>query len=467
MHFIKDGTMKTISKETLFSEGNIRKTIFRMAIPLIISQIINVLYNIVDRMYIGNIPGIGRDALAGVGVVFPILMITAAFAALFGAGGSPVMTIRLGEGKKQAAADTVSNSFIMLLFLGMVLSIVLLLFAEPLLYLFGAKAEIIGYAKEYLEIYALGTVFVMITLGMNMYISAQGYPKAAMIAVVTGAILNILLDPLFIYTLGLGVAGAAWATVISQAVSSVFILVFLSGRWPIVRLSLRHFRLNPHIILSVLSLGISPFVMEATESLVQISFNIQIKAYGGADYITYMNLMTIMLSVMTFMVMPNHGLANAAMPMISYNYGSGNMSRVKAAFRVLLVTAALYTLSFYLLIFLFPTFFVRMFNSDPALLETAPHLFWIFFFGISLMGVQTACQYTFLALKQSLISLILALLRKAVLLIPFTVILPLIYGIRGVFYAEPAADILAIATTFTVFSLSIERILRRKKEELI
>lgn len=450
----------------MFSEGKIGRTIFRLSFPLVISQIVNVLYNIIDRIYIGNMPTIGEDALAGIGITFPIIMIVSAFAFLFGMGGSPLAAIKLGEGKKEEANKIMMNSFMMLLLIGFILTLILLIFDEQLLYLFGAKSEVIYYSKRYLNIFTIGTISVMLTLGLIAYVTAQGHTMIAMTTVLIGAILNIILDPIFIYVFNLDVAGAAIATVISQTVSALFIILFLASKKPVLRITLKYIKFDFKIILGIAALGISPFIMNATESLVHITFNIQIKAYSGDDYVTYMNLMTIMLSIMQIIILPIVGISQGASPLISYNYGAGKFERVKKAFLVLVTTNICYSVVFYSTIFLFPTYFIRAFNNDPHLLEIAPRILRIFFLGLSLMGLQIACQNTFMALRQPVVSIILALLRKIILLIPLTLILPIYFGINGVFYAEAGADIIAVTTTVIVFLFTFNRILDRKKDEL-
>lgn len=455
-----------LDNEKLFREGSIAKTILKLSIPLVVSQIINVLYNLVDRIYVGNIPVIGDEALAGLGIAFPTIMIVSAFAALFGTGGAPIASILMGEGKKEKAQQTMMNSFVMLIIIGIILTAVILIFDVELLYLFGADESVLGYSKEYLDIYAVGTIFVMISIGMTAYITAQGFSKVAMITVSLGAFLNIVLDPILIYTFDMGVAGAALATVISQAVSAIFVLIFLAGKKPLIRLSFRKFRLKRKTVLAITFLGVSPFIMNATESLVQIVFNNQIGKYAGDDYTVYINLITIMLSVMTIISLPLAGFAQGAAPLISYNFGYGDMDRVKKAAKFLIKVCFFYSLGFYLLIFLFPNLFVIIFNDNPKLLEVAPRLFRIFFLGISIFGIQIACQNVFMALRQSVISLFLALLRKVILLVPFAFILPKFYGIDGVFFAEPAADILAVISTAIAFKLSFTKILDNKLHEL-
>lgn len=453
-----------MNKEDLFLNGKISKTVLKLSIPLVLSQLINVLYNIVDRIYIGNMKDVGEVALAGVGITFPIILIVSAFAALVGFGGGPIFSIKLGEGKKDEARNTMMNSFVLLIIASIFLTVVLLVFAEPLLYLFGATDEIIGYSKDYLIIYALGTISVLLTLGLTSYITAQGNSIIAMIVVLIGAIANIILDPILMFQFNMGVKGAALATVISQTLSAIFVIWFLMSKKSIVKLSFRKFKLNHKIVLSILALGISPFIMQATESAVQISFNIQITKYGGEDYKTYLNLMTIMLSIMQFMTLPILGFAQGASPLISYNYGAKKMDRVKSTFKFLFAISLSYTFVFYILLLITPLTFVSIFNTDPRLLSIAPNIVRLFFLGMSVMGIQFACQNTFMALGESLISLILASLRKIILLIPLTLILPKFYGINGVFYAEPIADTIAFIVTLTTFIFFFNRILNRKLE---
>ena len=451
-----------MNKEDLFLNGKISKTILKLSIPLVLSQLINVLYNIVDRIYIGNMKDIGETALAGVGITFPIILIVSAFAALVGFGGGPIFSIKLGEGKKDEAKNTMLNSFVMLIIVGVILTIALLIYAEPLLYLFGATDEIISYSKDYLIIYAFGTVSVMLTLGLSSYITAQGNSIIAMTVVVIGAVANIILDPILMFGFNMGVRGAALATIISQTLSAFFAISFLLSKRSIVKLNFKKFKLDKKIVLSILALGVSPFIMQATESAVQIVFNIQITRFGGDDYKTYLNLMTIMLSIMQFIVLPIMGFAQGASPLISYNYGAKRIDRVKSAFKFLFIISVAYSLIFYLFLLITPTTIVSIFNNDPKLLSIAPNIVRMFFLGMSIMGIQIACQNTFMALGQSLISLILAALRKVILLIPLTLILPKFYGINGVFYAEPIADIMAVTVSLIMFSLLFNRILKRK-----
>jgi len=449
-------------KENLFKEGKITKTILTLSLPLILSQIVNVLYNIVDRIFIGNMKDVGRDALAGVGITFPIIIIVSAFAALFGLGGAPLVGIKLGEKKVSDAKDIMMNSFIMLVITSLILSTVLLIFNRELLYLFGITDELMKYGLDYLNIYAIGILFVMISIGMNFYISAQGYTKEAAIFVLIGAILNIVLDPILIYSFNLGVKGAAIATIFSQGISAILILIFLMSEKSVLKFSFKDFKINAKIILSVLALGISPFIMQSTEALIQIVFNTQIVKYGGSNYVAYLNIMTIMLSLLQFMVLPVHGLTQGASPLISYNFGSKNMKRVKESYKTLIIMSFIYSFSFYLIIFLFPKPLASIFGSDLETLKLAPKIFRIFFFGMAFFGIQLASQASFMALGEALVSLTNAILRKIVILIPLAYLLPLKMGIMGVFIAEPIADILATIITFSMFIFLINKILNKK-----
>ncbi len=455
-----------MKKEHLFTKEKVIKSILILSLPLILSNIINVLYNIVDRVFIGNMPVVGKDALAGVGISFPIIIIVSAFAALLGMGGAPQAAIKLGEGKKEEAEDIMNNSFWLLTIIGLVLTLVLLIFGKKLLYIFGATDDIINYSLDYLNIYALGTIFVMLAIGLSSYISAQGNTFVAAMIVLIGAVLNIILDPILIFVLDLGVKGAAIATIFSQGVSAVLAIIFLVSKKSTIKLNFKKITLNKKIIIGIVSLGISPFIMQSTEALIQIVFNNQIVKYGETDYIAYLNLMTIMLSILQFMVLPVHGLTQGASPLISYNYGDKNNKRVKEAYKTLIIMSLVYTIIFYLVVAMFPQSLVRIFTKDSQVISMSPKIMRIFFFGMAFMGIQFACQMTFMSLNQPIISLSLALLRKVVILVPLAYIFPLFSGVNGVFYSEMVADILAVMITFTVFIISIKKILG-KNERII
>lgn len=455
-----------MKKKELFISGNIYKSIFILGIPLIVSQVVNVLYNIVDRIYISNMAIVGKDALAGVSITFPIIVIVSAFAALFGLGGAPLAAIKLGENKSKEAKAYMMHSFLMLVLVGVVLTLILLIFGDKLLYLFGMTEELLKYGLDYLKIYAVGTIFVLISIGLSAFISTQGHSKVAAIIVLTGAVINIILDPIFIFSFNMGVKGAAIATIVSQGVTALLVILFLSSKHSSLPLSFKDIKLNKKIIGRITLLGVSPFVMQSTEALIQIVFNNQIVKYGGSDYIIYLNIMAIMISVLQFMTLPIHGLTQGASPLISYNYGSGNMKRVKEGYKALILISFIYSILFYLIIFFFPKEIASIFNKDPLILEKAPYVMRLFFFGMAFFGAQLATQSSFMALGQALVSLSMAILRKIIILIPLAYILPIFLGINGVFVSEFIADIAATITTYGIFMLLINKILNKKEMEL-
>lgn len=433
------------------------RLLLRLSLPAICAQIINALYNIVDRMYIGHISGSGALALTGVGVTFPIIMLISAFSSLVGMGGAPLASIRMGEGKNDKAEELLSKSASTLAILSVVLTAFFLVFQKPLLLSFGASANTLGYATDYLTIYLWGTIFVQFCLGLNPFITAQGFAKTSMMTVLIGAGLNIALDPLFIFTFGMGVKGAALATIISQAVSSVWVVAFLvSDR---TRLHIRFSQMKPSlkIMMPVFALGVSPFVMQSTESLVNIVLNSTLQRTGGDIAV---GAMTILSSVMMFAIMPLQGLTQGGQPIISFNYGAKNTQRVKKAFSLLLICCLTYSITLCALVELFPKVFIGIFSSDPELTVFTERAMRIFLAGMFLMGAQLACQQSFIALGQAKISLFLALLRKIVLLIPLVLILSRTsLGLTGVFLAEPIADIVAATTTTILFCCKFNKIL--------
>ena len=425
------------------------KLLAKLALPSVAAQIINMLYNIVDRIYIGNIPEIGAMALTGVGVTFPILLLVSAFAAFAGMGAAPLASIQLGAGDRAGAERILGNSLTMLLVIAAVLTGVFGAFKEPILYAFGASDNIIGYALDYISIYLLGTVFVQLALGLNAFISAQGNATTAMLSVLIGAVLNIVLDPIFIFVLGMGVRGAALATVLSQAVSALWVLSFLCSKRSVIRVKISNMRPNGRIIGRIASLGIAPFIMQSTESLVNIVLNTGLQTFGGDLYV---GSMTIMQSIMQMLVMPVNGITQGAQPIMSYNYGAKNYDRVRQTFRLLLKICLIFTVACCLFLVLLPGVPARMFTSEPALIELVKKTMPVFFAGIWAFGAQMACQVTFMSLGQAKTTLFLALLRKIILLIPLAIILPRIMGtVMGIYIAEPIADILASFTTLTLF----------------
>lgn len=429
--------------------GKVGKLLVSLALPSIIAQLVNVLYNIVDRVFIGRIPN-GEIAMAGVGVAFPIIMLVSAFSALIGFGGAPLVAMKMGEKDNDGAEKIMSNSFSTLIIISIILTVGLLIFKEPILLAFGASEATLGYALDYLTIYLIGTIFVQIALGMNPFINTQGFAKIGMITVAIGAIINIVLDPVFIFGLNMGVKGAALATVVGQMVSAIWVLQFLFGKKSILKIRKKYIIPSLKVILPVVALGISPFIMQATESIVLISLNNQLLKYGGDLAV---GAMTIMSSVMQIILLPLMGLSQGAQPIISYNFGADKMDRVKKAFKLLLMCCLTYTIVMWAAIMITPETFVSIFNNKPELMEITSWSMRIYFAGILVFGAQIACQQTFLALGQAKISMVLALLRKIVLLVPLIFILPLLLedGLQAVLLAEPIADIGATVVTVITF----------------
>ncbi len=440
------------------------KLLRSLAIPAITAQIINLLYNIVDRIYIGRIEGIGADALTGVGVTMPIIMAISAFAALISMGGAPRAAIALGRKDEKGANRILGNSFTMLLIITAVLTVVLQLFGRDLLLLFGASENTIVYAWDYMSIYSLGTIFVQLALGLNMFITTQGYAKTSMMTVTIGAISNIILDPIFIFVFGMGVQGAALATVISQGVSTVFVLRFLTGEKSTLRIKKSDMRLDGKVILPGLALGLSPFIMYFTEAILSVCFNTSLLRYGGDVAV---GSMTILASVMQFAMLPLTGLTQGAQPIIGYNYGAGKIDRVKDTFRILLIVSLSVSCSIWALSMLFPGMLAAMFTPDEQLIEYASWAMRIYMGASLLFGAQIACQNTFVALGYAKISLFLALLRKVILLIPLIFILPNFFDnkVMAVFLAEPVSDSIAAITTTICFFISFRKLLKKSKTD--
>lgn len=442
------------------------KLLLKLSVPAVTAQLVNMLYNIVDRIYIGNMEGIGDAALTGVGVTFPVLMFISAFASLIGMGGAPRASVKLGEKNNAEAERIMGNCMAALLVLAVILTAAFLALGEPLLYLFGASDETIGYALTYMNIYVCGNIFVLPALGMNPFISAQGFARTGMLTVLIGAVVNIVLDPIFIYVFHWGVAGATIATVISQAVSAVWALAFLSGKKTTLRLKKCHIRLNFKVLWPVLALGVSPFVMNATESLISICFNSSLQKYGGDDAV---GAMTILVSIMQLLSLPLSGLAQGAQPITSYNYGCGKMDRVKKSFYLLFIVSMIYSLIFWLINMLFPQLLVGLFCKDGSLKSLAAGAARVYLAAGFVMGAQRACQQTFISLEQAGCSLFLAILRKIILLIPFIYILPALFPgheVYAVFAAEPVADVLAVSCTVAYFFATFNKRLK-KREQLL
>ncbi len=432
------------------------KLLLKLSAPAIAAQIVNLLYNMVDRIYIGHIDKIGDLALTGVGVCFPLIMIISAFAALVGMGAAPRASIFMGKGDKATAEKILGNSFTLLLCVSAVLTVVFVFFAKPILLTFGASENTIGYAMEYMSIYSFGTVFVQLTLGLNAFISAQGFAKISMMTVLIGAVCNIILDPVFIFGLNMGVKGAAIATVISQFISMVWILRFLTGSKTELKIRKENLKLNPQIFLPCMALGLSPFIMQATESLISVCFNSSLLKYGGDIAV---GSMTILTSVMTFSILPLQGLCQGSQPIISYNYGAKNADRVKQGFKLTLVSCLVFSFTVWALVMLFPQNFIKLFNNNPELVDFASHALRIYMAVNCVFGAQIACQQTFIALGNAKCSLFLALLRKIILLIPLIYILPQFISNKtnAVFLAEPVADIIAVSCTVVLFTVQFRK----------
>lgn len=438
----------------------IGKLLMKLALPTVAAQLINMLYNIVDRIYIGHIPGDGALALTGVGVCMPIIMIVSAFAALVGNGGAPRATIYMGKKDTDTAEKILGNCFTAQIIISAVLTMVLLIWNRDLLLAFGASENTIDYAVAYMNIYAFGTIFVQITLGMNLFITAQGFAKTGMLSVLLGAVTNIILDPVFIFGFHMGVRGAALATILSQALSCIWVLCFLFGKKTILKLKKRYMTVKKEILFPCLALGSSVFIMQSSESVISVCFNSSLLKYGGDLAV---GAMTILTSVMQFAMLPLQGLGQGAQPIISYNYGAGNKERVKGAFWLLLKCSMFYSVLFWAVVMLFPQMFVGMFTSDAVLAAFTRDALKIYMAVVGLFGIQMACQITFGALGNAKASILVAVMRKFVLLIPLIYIMPVIFTAdkaRAVYMAEPVADTLAITFTGFLFFFQFRKVLR-------
>ena len=436
--------------------------LLRLAIPTVAAQLINMLYNIVDRIYIGHMPGDGSLALTGVGICMPVIMFVSAFAALISGGGAPRASIAMGRGDDEGAEAIMGGCFTLQTIVSLLMTAVLLLFGRPMLSAFGASENTIAYASDYLSIYALGTAFVQLTLGMNAYITAQGFSKMSMLTVLIGAVLNIALDPLFIFALGMGVRGAALATILSQGVSCAWVLYFLASSKSRICLKKKHLRVPANVVLPCMALGLSPFVMQASESVISVCFNSSLLKYGGDVAV---GAMTILTSVMQFAMLPLQGVAQGAQPITSFNYGAGNIPRVKKTFRLLLTVSLTYSLLLWGAIQLFPQVFCGLFTADGTLLPFASRVLPVYCGGLGLFGIQIACQMTFVAIGSALSSIIVAVVRKFVLLLPLIFIMPALMADKtiGVYMAEPVADVIAVTFTAILFTFQFRKALERAK----
>ncbi len=431
-----------------------------LALPTVLAQLINVLYNVVDRIYIGHMQGDGNLALTGVGVTLPIITLIAAFSAFAGAGGAPLAAIELGKKDERKASLIMGNSAWLLVFFSIVLTIGFLIFKIPILHAFGASSKTITYANDYITIYLLGTIFVQLALGLNAFISGQGAAKAAMLSVLIGAVINIVLDPIFIFALHLGVRGAALATVISQFVSAVWVVSFLKSKSSVLYLKL--VRPDKSLILKIAALGIAPFVMQSTESLVTITFNTGLQRYGGDLYV---GSMSILMSIMQLIVIPVNGITQGVQPIISYNYGAGNRLRVKETVIRLVSVCLLGTLILAGVAIFCPSIYASMFTNDAELVALTCRIMPIFFLGIAIFGIQAACQSTFLALGQAKVSLFIAMLRKIILLIPLALILPKFSGVKGIYIAEPVSDVISVIVTSVLCVITLKRIFSEMEDK--
>lgn len=435
----------------------IGKLLLKLALPTVTAQIINMFYNIVDRIYIGHIPEAGAMALTGVGVCMPLIMIVSAFAALVGNGGSPRASIFMGKGDSKTAEKILGNCFAMQIIVSLILTAVLLIWNRSLLMAFGASENTIQYAVDYMNIYALGTVFVQLTLGMNAFITAQGFAKTGMLSVLIGAVSNIILDPVFIFGFHMGVKGAALATIVSQAFSCAWVLIFLFGKKSILKLRKQNMILKAKIILPCLALGSSMFVMQSSESIISVCFNSSLLKYGGDIAV---GAMTILTSVMQFSMLPLQGVGQGAQPIISYNYGARNVHRVKSVFRLLLKIDLGYSILLWALVMLFPGMFAGMFTSETALLEFSKTALRVYLAAQFIFGIQLACQMTFTSIGNAKASIVVAVMRKFVLLIPLIYIMPQIIRSNqtmAVYMAEPVADIIAVTFTSVLFTFQFKK----------
>ena len=443
----------------------IPKLMLSLAIPSVIAQIINVLYNIVDRIYIGHMADVGDIALTGVGVTFPIIMLISAFSYFVGSGGAPLASIQLGRQNKEKAEQILGNGTSLLILFSIVLTLFFFFFKTPLLYLFGASNSTIIYANDYLDVYLLGTIFVQLSLGLNLFISSQGQAKTAMLSVLIGAVTNIVLDPIFIFGLHMGVRGAAIATVMSQAFSAIWVVSFLTSKRSAIRIRLRYLKPDFEILKHIASLGISPFIMQSTESLINLVLNHSLQLYGGDIYV---GSMTIIQSIMQLIVVPIQGFTQGVQPIISYNFGASQLDRVKKTFFYTVITTFLLTTLSCILTTKFPTFFARFFTDKESLIFIVGEVMPIFMSGIFMFGIQMGCQTAFMGLGQAKISLFLALLRKVILLVPLAILLPLIFGtVTSIYYAEPISDILSATMAGILFLVTRKKILSPQALEKI
>lgn len=438
-----------------FSTGSVRRHIIAQAVPLMLAQLVQLLYNIVDRIYIGHLPETGSMALTGLGITFPVIVLIAAFTSLFGQGGTPLFSIARGKKDTREAEAILGNVFALLLGASVILFVVCYTLRRPILFLFGASETSYVYADQYLQIYLLGTLFSMLTTGLNGFINAQGFPKFGMITTLLGAVINIVLDPLFIFTFNMGVQGAALATVISQGISALWVMRFLTGKKAILTLKRQHIRIDPARTRRICSLGTSGFVMQGTNCLVQIVCNNQLQAFGGDLYV---GIMTVLNSVREVLSLPMSGISNGGQPVMGYNYGAGRNDRVKECIRFTAVLGFVYTLVAWILVMLLPRQLMGIFASDAATIDHGVEAMFIYFFGFVFMTFQFVGQNTFLALGRSKQAIFFSLLRKAFIVVPLTLLLPHAgFGVNGVFLAEPISNAVGGLAAFITMWFTVYR----------
>ena len=447
-------------KKEMLGSAPIGRLLFKLALPTVLAQLINMLYNIVDRIFIGHMPEVGDLALTGVGVCMPIIMIVSAFAALVSSGGAPRASIFMGEKDNESAERALGACFGLQIIISIILTVVLLIWNREFLLAFGASANTIEYAVDYMSVYAIGTIFVQLTLGMNAFITAQGFTRISMLSVIIGACANIILDPIFIYALDMGVMGAALATIISQAISCAWVMLFLRGKKTVLKLKLKNIIPYPKVVLPCIALGTASFIMQASESVISVCFNSSLLKHGGDIAV---GAMTILTSVMQFAMLPPQGIAQGAQPILSYNYGAKNADRVRNVYKLLLKVCLIYSVTVWALVMLFPRAFVSIFTPDSALIDFASRALRVYFSGMVLFGIQIASQMTFVSLGNAPSSVLVAVVRKFVLLLPLIYIMPRIMSnpTIGVYTAEPIADILAVTFTAILFYFQFKKALRK------
>ena len=446
-------------KKEMLGTAPIGKLLFKLAVPTVVAQLINMLYNIVDRINIGHMPGDGSLALTGVGVCMPIIMIISAFAALIASGGAPKASIYMGKNKKESAEKILGGCFSLQLRISAILTVVLLIWNRDLLLMFGASENTIDYASSYMSVYAIGTVFVQLTLGMGAFITAQGFAKIGMMTVLIGAVSNIILDPIFIFGFKLGVRGAALATIISQAISCAWVLLFLLGKKTYLRLQTKYMKIDGKLVFPCVALGLSAFIMQSSESVISVCFNASLLKYGGDIAV---GAMTILTSVMQFAMLPMQGIAQGAQPISSYNFGAKNTERVKKTFRLLLTTCLIYSLTIWAIIMAFPSIFAGIFTPDAELIEFTSKALRIYCAVLGIFGIQIACQMTFVSTGNAPCSIIVAIVRKFVLLLPLIYLMPQLIENKtiGVYSAEPVADVIAVTFTAILFTIQFRKSLK-------